>query len=136
MEDKEIENLARQLLRIYYPIVNDNLSHTVSWESLLASEGFKFRRMAEIGYKLGYNKGFIDGRSAKTRELLLVNKELITVEEASKILRVRRETIRRYIKNGHLKAVTLPGGDYRLRERDIQKLLSHPDQKKSSQNAE
>ena len=65
-----------------------------------------------------------------------MTEELVTVEEAAKILKVRRETIRRYIKKGYLKAVTLPGGDYRLRERDIQKLLSRPDQKKGSQNAE
>jgi excisionase family DNA binding protein len=58
-----------------------------------------------------------------------MTKELVTVGEAAKLLKVRRETIRRYIKNGHLKAVTLPGGDYRLRERDIQKLLSRPAQK-------
>ncbi len=55
-----------------------------------------------------------------------MNEELVTVGEAAKILKVRRETIRRYIKNGHLKALTLPGGDYRLRERDIQRLLSRP----------
>jgi excisionase family DNA binding protein len=53
-----------------------------------------------------------------------MNEELITVEEAAKILKVRRETIRRYIKDGHLYALTLPGGDYRLRESDIQKLLN------------
>ena len=58
-----------------------------------------------------------------------MTEELITVQEAAKILKVRRETIRRYIKNGYLKAVTLPGGDYRLHERDIQKLLSRPAQK-------
>lgn len=51
--DRDIEPLARQLLQIYYPTTNDNLSCTVSWESLLASEGFKFRRMAEIGFKAG-----------------------------------------------------------------------------------
>ncbi len=55
-----------------------------------------------------------------------MTEELVTVEEAAKILKVRRETIRRYIKNGHLKALTLPGGDYRLREKDIQELLSRP----------
>ena len=49
--------------------------------------------------------------------------ELLNVAEAAEILKVRRETIRRYIKSGHLTAVTLPGGDYRLRERDIQALL-------------
>jgi excisionase family DNA binding protein len=58
-----------------------------------------------------------------------MTEELVTVEEASRILKVRRETIRRYIKNGHLRALTLPGGDYRLRERDIQRLLSRPAQK-------
>ena len=52
-----------------------------------------------------------------------MTEELVTVEQAAKILKVRRETIRRYIKKGHLKAVTLPGGDYRLREKDLQKLL-------------
>ena len=55
--------------------------------------------------------------------------ELLTVAEAANILKIRRETVRRYIKSGKLKAVTLPGGDYRLRERDIQKLLSRPAQK-------
>lgn len=57
-----------------------------------------------------------------------MTEELVTVEEAAKFLRVRCETIRRYIKKGHLKAQTLPGGDYRLREEDIQKLLSRPAQ--------
>ena len=59
----------------------------------------------------------------------MVTEELFTVEEAAKILKVRRETIRRYIKHGHVKAVTLPGGDYRLREKDLQRLLSRPTQK-------
>lgn len=58
-----------------------------------------------------------------------MTKELLTVEEVAQSLKVRRETIRRYIKKGYLKAVMLPGGDYRLRERDIQKLLNPPDQK-------
>jgi len=59
-----------------------------------------------------------------------MTEELVTVEEASRILKVRRETIRRYIKHGHLKAVTLPGGDYRLREKDIQRLLRRPADRK------
>ncbi len=58
-----------------------------------------------------------------------MTEELVTVREAAKLLKVRLETIRRYIKNGQLKAVTLPSGDYRLRERDIQQLLSRPAQK-------
>ena len=58
-----------------------------------------------------------------------MTEELLTIKEAAKILKVRRETIRRYIKNGYLKAVTLPGGDYRLYEKDIQNLLSRPAQR-------
>ena len=33
-----------------------------------------------------------------------MTEELVTVEEAAKILKVRSETIRRYIKHGHLRA--------------------------------
>ena len=65
-----------------------------------------------------------------------MTEELVTVEEASRILKVRRETIRRYIKKGYLKAVMLPGREYRLRERDIQRLLSRPAQRERSHNAE
>lgn len=54
--------------------------------------------------------------------------KLVTVGEAAKILKVRRETIWRYIKRGHLKALMLPGRDYRLREEDIQELLTRPAQ--------
>ncbi len=60
--------------------------------------------------------------------------EFLTVEDAARILKVRRDTIRRYIQNGRLKAQTLPGGDYRLREEDIQGLLS-PAQKGSVHDA-
>ena len=69
-------------------------------------------------------------RSLVVKEAEKMTEELITVEEAAKILKVRRETIRQYIKNGHLKALILPGGDYRLRDRDIQRLLSRPAQKR------
>lgn len=50
--------------------------------------------------------------------------ELVTVSEAARSLKVGRITVWRYIKKGYLKAVTLPGGDYRLYEEDIQKLLT------------
>ncbi len=53
-----------------------------------------------------------------------MNEELLKVEEAARLLKVRRETIRRYIKAGHLKAVALPGGDYRLYEKDVMRLLT------------
>jgi excisionase family DNA binding protein len=63
------------------------------------------------------------------------DKELITVEEAAEILKVRRETIRRYIKDGHLKALTLPGGDYRLHEKNIESMLRRPARKEEIRNA-
>jgi len=59
-----------------------------------------------------------------------MTEELVTVEEAARIFKVRRETIRRYIKSGYLQALTLPGGDYRLREKGLQKLLSRPARKR------
>lgn len=59
--------------------------------------------------------------------------KLVTVGEAAKILKVRRETIWRYIKMGHLKALMLPGRDYRLREEDIQALLT-PAQREGAQD--
>ena len=65
-----------------------------------------------------------------------MNEELITVEEAARILKVRRETIRRYIKDGHLLALTLPGGDYRLRDSDIQKLLNRNTDNGDNRNGE
>lgn len=52
-----------------------------------------------------------------------MGEELVTVEETARMLRVRRETIRRYIKSGHLKAVTLPGGDYRIAKSELDKIL-------------
>ena len=60
--------------------------------------------------------------------------ELLTVGEVAKILKLRRETIRRYVKDGHLKAATLPGGDYRFCEEDLQELLRQPSKKEGSQN--
>ena len=49
--------------------------------------------------------------------------ELLTVAEVAKKLHLRRETIRRYIKEGHLKALILPGGDYRVEEKRVRALL-------------
>ena len=53
----------------------------------------------------------------------MMKEELLTVAEVAKRLRVRQETVRRYIKDGSLKALTLPGGDYRVRESDVEALL-------------
>jgi excisionase family DNA binding protein len=76
-------------------------------------------------FSIAYKSLVVNGGVEK-----MIHGELVTVEEAAKILKVRRETIRRYIKSGHLRALTLPGGDYRLREKDVQRLLRRPVQEK------
>lgn len=53
--------------------------------------------------------------------------ELKTVEETAKILRVRCETVRRYIKDGFLNAHSLPGGNYRIPESELQLFLNKTD---------
>ena len=54
--------------------------------------------------------------------------ELLTLEEAAKILKVNPETLRRWDKEGHLKAVrvgTRRGvGDRRYRKEDINRYLN------------
>jgi excisionase family DNA binding protein len=47
----------------------------------------------------------------------------MTTKEAADVLNVQKETIRRYIKNGRLTAVTIPGGDYRVKGKDVKDLL-------------
>jgi excisionase family DNA binding protein len=59
----------------------------------------------------------------------MMTDELITVEEAANILKVRRETIRKYIKNGDLNAHSLPGGDYRIPESELKRLLDRSGRK-------
>ena len=49
--------------------------------------------------------------------------ELLTISEVAEIVKVRPETIRRYVKNRHLKALQLPGGDFRIRRCDLNALL-------------
>ena len=49
---------------------------------------------------------------------------LITVDEAATILKLNPETVRRYIRSGHLTASALPGGTYRLFRKDVVRLLT------------
>ena len=49
----------------------------------------------------------------------------LTVDEISETLKLRKETIRKYIREGHLKAVVLPGGDYRIRTEDFDSFLKY-----------
>ncbi len=48
---------------------------------------------------------------------------LLTVREAAELLRLRRETVRRYISSGVLRALVMPGGDYRITEEALRQLL-------------
>lgn len=57
--------------------------------------------------------------------------ELLTVKDIAERLQLRQETIRRYIREGHLTAMVLPGGDYRVMEKDLDVLLT---QAKSPEN--
>jgi excisionase family DNA binding protein len=58
------------------------------------------------------------------------NHDLLTVAEVSEILRVDDTTVRRWIKNGALEAITLPHANarqaYRVRRDTMNKLLNQP----------
>ena len=45
--------------------------------------------------------------------------EYYTVAEAAKVVNVCVETIRRYIADGRLRALKLPGGHYRIGQADL-----------------
>ncbi len=45
--------------------------------------------------------------------------KLYTVAEAAKVINVCVETIRRYIADGRLPALKLPGGHYRIGQADL-----------------
>jgi len=53
-----------------------------------------------------------------------MEEEFLKVNEVAQILHVRIETVRRYIQQGTIVAVVLPGGDYRIAERELNKLLN------------
>lgn len=48
---------------------------------------------------------------------------LLTVKKAAAALEVDESTVRRYIREGHLEASTLPGGAYRIRASAIDALM-------------
>jgi putative resolvase len=49
--------------------------------------------------------------------------ELITTAEAARLLSVSQTTIDRWIRLGHLRAVRLPSGRYRVPREEVDKLL-------------
>ena len=55
--------------------------------------------------------------------------ELFTVREVAKILKCNPQTVRRYIREGLLKAVTLKG-EYRIRQEDLNAFLESKSKKR------
>ena len=49
--------------------------------------------------------------------------ELLTVRRVARHLKCRDETVRRYIAEGRLTALQIPGGYYRIREKDLNAFL-------------
>ena len=49
--------------------------------------------------------------------------EFLTVRETARLLKVRMETIRRYIKSGYLPANVLPAGDFRISQNNIKRFM-------------
>jgi excisionase family DNA binding protein len=56
----------------------------------------------------------------------MMDEKYMKVSEAAEVLHVRMETIRRYIEQGVLAAITLPGGDYRIAESELHKFVKQP----------
>lgn len=52
------------------------------------------------------------------------NHPLLTTSEVAERARVSPETVRRWVREGHLPAVTLPAGTLRFRVEDIDAMLS------------
>ena len=57
---------------------------------------------------------------------------LLTVAEVSERLKVLPGSIRRYIAEGRLPALRIPGGYYRIRERDLKRFLQPVGRAKSA----
>jgi excisionase family DNA binding protein len=56
----------------------------------------------------------------------MINKEydyLMPISEVADTCRCGAETIRRWIRTGKLPAITMPGGEYRVRASELDKLL-------------
>ncbi|MGB6873741.1 MAG: helix-turn-helix domain-containing protein [Dehalococcoidia bacterium] len=53
-----------------------------------------------------------------------MEEKYLTVHQVAEILHVRIETVRRYIQQGAIIALILPGGDYRIAESELNKLLN------------
>lgn len=48
---------------------------------------------------------------------------IVTVEKAAELLKVPKGTIRLWIRKGKLKAAKLPNGEYRIQEKELERIL-------------
>ena len=55
-------------------------------------------------------------------EVTRMEEKYLKVVEVAEILHVRIETVRRYIQQGAIVAIALPGGDYRIAESELAKI--------------
>ena len=53
------------------------------------------------------------------KSVTVLDEELLTVREVASLLRVSESAVRRWIGQGAVPAITLPGGDYRLPRREL-----------------
>ena len=93
----------------------------------------------------GINKGWLVERSDRTsvqdqkeEPVIYDEGDLLTVREVAKQLRVDDTTVRRWIKNGVLEAITLPHRGarqaYRIRKSTLDNLLAPPTQPTEEEN--
>ncbi len=91
------------------------------------------------------NKGWLVRRSDRTtgqdqkeEPVIYDEGDLLTVREVAKQLRVDDTTVRRWIKNGVLEAITLPHRGarqaYRIRRSTLENLLAPPTQSTETEN--
>jgi excisionase family DNA binding protein len=52
-----------------------------------------------------------------------MSEELLRTEQVAKMLNVAPSTVRNWVRLGRLRSVKLPGGQYRIARRDVEKLL-------------
>ena len=56
----------------------------------------------------------------------MVDPKLYTPVEIAKLLSVKVSTVRTWLITGGLRGVKLPGGDWRVRQEDLDEMLSRP----------
>ena len=50
--------------------------------------------------------------------------QLMTSQEVAEVLRVHPATVRRWVLEGKIQAMRLPGGEYRIRASELDKLVT------------